>query len=870
MRIPLSWLREMTPVPESADPADLASELSDLGLVVEGTDRIGEGLSDIVVVRVAEIEPIKGADRVRRVVVDTGGGLTLGIVCGAWNFEVGDFVPLAPVGTTLPNGLEIQKRKMRGVFSEGMLCSGKELALSHDAEGLMVLGKEPTAKLEAGASIVEALELAPDVVFELEIAPNRPDCLSIAGVARDLAARLKLPFTLPEPSVEFGGPPAAAYGSVVVDAPELCTRLTGRVITGVTVGEPEPTVARRLALCGMRSLNSVVDASNYVMLELGQPTHPYDIQLLDGHGIVARAGRAGEEVVTLDGVARNVGPADCVIGDVTGHAAGVGGIMGGHFSEIASSTTEVLLEAAHFDAISVARTARRLGLRTEASVRFERGCDPEMVERAGLRFCELVVSAARAGGHPEPVVAPGLLDARPVVIEPAPIRVRTARVNSLLGLSLTEDDIKGYLEPIGFTVGPPPAPAPVESTADEADGEEAGAAEGSETAKDDAGAKTAAEELGGAAGDGSSPEGEAAAAGDEAQAAEAADESGVIGVTPPTFRPDTTREEDVVEEVARHYGYGKLPMRHRRAPGVGGLTAHQRGRRALRRVLAAVGAYEAWNSSFVSPADHERIGLEGAEIKVANPLTPDESVLRRSLMPGLLRSLSHNASRRNPYVRFFEIGHIFATPAEGATLPAEHESVALLLAREDDGAESAVRCWRNVADALGIAGVDIVDAPVDSLHPTRSGRLVSHDGDIVGHLGEVDPEIIAAYDLPHARIGWLEADAEHVVALIDTRSGLREVSRFPSADVDLAFAVDQAVPAAAVERALVQAAGDLAEWVRLFDVYTGPGLEPGTRSLAYRLRLNAPDHTLTEAELAKARANCVEAVEKSLPAHLRS
>jgi phenylalanyl-tRNA synthetase beta chain len=859
MRIPLSWLREMTPVPESADPADIAAELSDLGLVVEGTERVGEGLSDIVVARVLEIEAIPGADKIRRVVVDKGEGATLGIVCGAWNFHVGDLVPLAAVGTTLPNGLTIQKRKMRGVASEGMLCSGKELALSHDADGLMVLGREPTGKLQPGAPIVEALELVPDVVFELEIAPNRPDCLSIAGVARDLAARMKLPFALPEPEVEFSGPPAAAFGSVVVDAPELCTRLTGRVMTGVTVGEPEALVARRLELCGMRSLNSIVDASNYVMLELGQPTHPYDIDLLDGHGIVARAGRAGEEVVTLDGVPRSVGPGDCVIGDVTGHAAGVGGIMGGHFCEISAGTTEVLLEAAHFDPISIARTARRLGLRTEASVRFERGCDPEIVERAGLRFCQLVVSAARAAGHPDPVIAPGLLDARPVVVEPKPIRVRTDRVNALLGTNLSDDDIKGYLEPIGFSVGPMTAVDPADA-AEGAGGDEAAGTARADESNGAAGAAAGGEEA--ASVSKAAPETEAKGEGDA--------EPGILGVTPPTFRPDATREEDIVEEVARHYGYGKLPMRHRRAPGVGGLTAHQRGRRALRRVLAALGAHEAWNSSFVSPADHERIGLDGTEIKVANPLTPDESVLRRSLMPGLLRSLSHNASRRNPYVRFFEIGHIFGAPAEGEKLPAEHESIALLLAREDDSAESAVRSWRNIADALGIAGVEIVDAPVDSLHPTRSGRLVSHDGDVVGHLGEVDPEIIAAYGLPHARIGWLEADADHLVALIDTRSGIREVSRFPSADVDLAFAVDEAVPAAAVERALVQAAGDLAEWVRLFDVYSGPGLEPGTRSLAYRLRLNAPDHTLTEAELAKARAACVEAVEKSLPAHLRS
>lgn len=840
MRIPLSWLREMTPVPEGADPADIASDLSDLGLVVEATERVGEGLDDVIVARVEAIEAIPGADKIRRVIVDAGGGELRSIVCGAWNFAEGDFVPLAPIGATLPNGMEIGRRKMKGVVSEGMLCSGRELGLSHDFDGLLVL----SGTLVEGAPITEALGIVPDVVYVLEIAPNRPDCLSVAGVARDLAAKMKLPFRLPVPVVEYGGPPASAFASVVVDAPELCTRLTGRVLTGVTVGSSEPLIARRLALCAMRPLNSVVDASNYVMLELGQPTHPYDVDLLDGHGIVARSGRAGEEVVTLDGVARRVGPTDCVIGDAMGHAAGVGGIMGGQFCEISEGTSEVLLEAAHFEPLAIARTARRLGLRTEASVRFERGCDPEILELAGVRFCELVVASARAAGVPEPVVAPGLLDARPVVRQPAPIRVRSARVNALLGLELTDDEIKGYLEPIGFAVRPA-TPESESESGNEVEGEGGEPPErGEELPADVAGAV----------------------------------EDGVVEVIPPTFRPDATREEDIVEEVARHYGYRRIPSRHRRAPGVGALTYHQHQRRALRRLLAALGAHEAWSSSFASPSDHERIRLEGDEIRVSNPLAPEESVLRRSLMPGLLRSLGHNSSRRNPYLRMFEIGHIFEVPVEpeatandgSITLPAEHESVGLLLAREDDSAITAVRGWRHIADALGVTGVDIVDSQVDGLHPTRSGRLVSQDGALVGRLGEVDPEVVAASGLPHARIGWLDVDCDQLVAISDTRSPIREASRFPSSDIDLAFAVDEAIPAAAVECALVKAAGNLAEWVRLFDVYRGPGLDSGTRSLAFRLRLNASDRTLNEAEIAAARSACVKAVEAELPARLRA
>jgi phenylalanyl-tRNA synthetase beta chain len=866
MRIPLSWLREMTPVPLDADPADIATDLSDLGLVVEATERVGEGLADVIVARVSSIEAIPGADKIRQVLVDAGRNEPLSIVCGAWNFEEGDLVALAPVGAKLPNGLEIGRRKMKGVFSEGMLCSGRELGLSQDGEGLLVLGNTPSPPLIPGAPLTEALGLTPDVVFVLEISPNRPDCLSVAGVARDLAARLRIPFTLPSPVVTESGPPAAAFASVVVDAPDLCPRLTGRVITGMSVGTSPPQVARRLALCGMRALNSVVDASNYVMLELGQPTHPYDIDLLDGNGIVARAGRPGEEVVTLDGVPRKVGTSDCVIGDATGHPAGIGGIMGGHFCEITAGTTEVLLEAAHFTPLAIARTARRLGMRTEASVRFERGSDPEILELAGDRFCELVVAAARAAGLRDPVVAPGLLDARPVMRAPAPIGVRTSRVNAILGLALTDEVVKGFLEPIGFTV----RPAAARSSASSAPASPASAPS----------APTPAQPTPAASGD---PADTAPA---EPIDASSEDESGegVADVTPPTFRPDVTREEDVVEEVARHFGYGRIPSRHRRAPGVGALTYHQHQRRRLRRVLTALGANDAWTSSFVSPSDHERMRLEGGEVTVANPLTPEESVLRRSLMPGLLRALVHNSSRRNPDIRLFEIGHIFAVPDstarsaadpaaagdEGSPLPDERECAAVLFAREDDSAVSAVSSWRKIADILGIAGVEIVDAQVDGLHPTRSGRLVSEDGGLVGHLGEVDPEVVLAYGLPHARLGWLDADVHQLVALSETRPPIREVSRFPSSDIDLAFAVDEAVPAAAVERALVRAAGDLGEWVRLFDVYSGPGLDTGTRSLAYRVRLSASDRTLTEVEIADARIACVTAVEEALPARLRS
>jgi phenylalanyl-tRNA synthetase beta chain len=795
MKTPLSWLREFVPIPDRSDPAALADTLSNLGLVVDGVERVGRGLEAIVVAKVLQIDTIEGADRIRHVTVDAGDG-ELGIVCGAWNFAVGDLVPLARVGTVLPNGMEIGRRKMRGVVSEGMLCSGRELELSEDAGGLLVL----PAGLTPGAPLVDALGIVPDVVFDLDVAPNRPDCMSIAGVARDLAAKLGLPFALPAPVVTTGGAPASEVATVEVTAPSLCTRLTARVVRGVPAVPSPPEVARRLLLCGMRPIDAVVDASNYVMLELGQPTHPYDLDLLRG-GLVARAAADGERVVTLDGVERELLPSDCVIGDPSGRAVGIGGVMGGGETEISASTTTVLLEAAHFVPVAISRTGRRLGLRTEASVRFERGCDPEMPGLASDRYCELLVAAAVAGGAPVPVVAPGALDARPEPASRTRLKVRTSRVNHLLGTALGAGEVAAYLEPIGFSA--------------------------SASADDDG--------------------------------------SGVLEVVVPSFRPDVTREVDVIEEVARHHGYARIEGRARRAATVGALTLLQRRRRELRRALVALGAHEAWTSSLVAPADHARAGLPGTEIPLANPMAPEESVLRRSLLPGLLTAVAHNTARRAPHLRLFEIGHVFTAGTAdqpGGGLPGEREVAAVVLAWDGDDAAAATRCWRAVADALGLKGAQLVAGEVPGLHPTRAALLVGPAGDPLGALGEVDPGVLEAFGLPHARVGWFEAEVEPLVALAVSTSSVREPSRYPSADIDLAFAVGEGVPAADVEHCLRSAAGDLCESLWLFDVYRGAGLPEDSRSLAFRLRFAAPDRTLTEADLAGVRAACVTAVEE--------
>ena len=409
MRVPLSWLQDFAPF--ESDTAALTPTLDDLGFVVEGIEAVGEGLEDVVIAHVEDIRAIEGADRIRLVTVEAGSG-PLEVVCGAFNFSVGDLVPLAPVGSVLPGGFAIGRRKLKGVTSNGMLCSGAELGLSDDHDGILVLGTSAEGSGPTpGTPLMEALGLERDVVFDITVEVNRPDASSIRGVARDLAARLGLPFTdqpgLPAVAGSDGrsgsppaGPPVEELATVRVEDPDLCPRFVARVLTGVSVSSSPAWIARRLTLAGMRPINNVVDASNYVMLELGQPTHPYDLDRLDGDGLIVRRAAPDERVTTLDGIERVVGrptpgpggdTGDCLICDARSQPVGIAGIMGGASSEIAPTTTRVLLEVAYFAPMAIARTSKRLGLRTEASARFEQGCDPAVLERAADRIIELLM-----------------------------------------------------------------------------------------------------------------------------------------------------------------------------------------------------------------------------------------------------------------------------------------------------------------------------------------------------------------------------------------------------------------------------------------------------------------------------------------------
>jgi phenylalanyl-tRNA synthetase beta chain len=679
----------------------------------------------------------------------------------------------------MPDGLEIARRKLRGEWSNGMLCSPRELGMGDEHGGILILPEGQPL----GAPVFEALGVTSDVVFDLDLTRNRPDAWSHRGVARDLAAHLGVAFTDPAPVVAPSGEVRST--PVEIEAPDLCGRFTATVLTGVAIGPSPRWMAERLERAGMRPINNVVDVSNYVMLELGQPNHPYDLDLLPGGAFRVRRARPGESMVTLDDVERTFEADDLLICDGKDVAIGVAGVMGGASSEIHDGTTAVALEMAWFQPESVAATSSRLGLRSEASARFERGVDPFVIDASIGRFVELLRETC-----PDVAVAPGAVDARGVLPPSLQVELRTERVNRVLGIALTDGDIDALLDPIGFTV-------------------------------------------------------------------DRTDRPGVQFVAIPSWRPDCSEEIDLVEEVARHYGYERIGRSVPMSAHPGRLTPLQHDRRRVRQVMVGLGLAEAMPLPLLGPGDHARAGLdEAGAITLTNPMVAEESMLRSSLRPGLLEALGYNESHRNLGVGLFELGHVFGRPAEVQPLPDEREL--LTAVRADADAFGAARWWRDLSGALGVDEVEVRSAAPAGLHPTRSAELLAPDGVVIGAIGEVDPNASEAHGIT-GRVAILEVDLLALLALPHGDAQYRRVSRYPSSDIDLAFSVPDDVPAAAVAAAVEAGAGELLARLELFDVYRGAGVLDGARSLAYRLRLQATDRTLTDTEVAQVRAACIGA-----------
>jgi phenylalanyl-tRNA synthetase beta chain len=791
MRVPLSWLREFTPI--EAPAADIADALNQLGLEVEAIDEPGREISGVIAARILDVVPHPDADKIRLADIDFGAG-QIRVVCGAPNIEAGMVVPFAQVGAVLPGDFKITKRKIRGVVSEGMLCSARELGLGDDHSGILSLA----ADTKLGADVRDVLGLD-DVVFDLSITPNRPDAMGITGVARELAAHFGLPLSIPETEpapivAELGG------ARVVVEATDRCPRFVGMVAT-VTMGESPDWMQRRLTLAGMRPISNVVDVTNYVMLERCRPLHAFDLGRLAGRGIVVRMAGDGEKMTTLDGVERTLTRDDLLICDGERRPQAIAGIMGGAAAEVSETTTEILLESAYFEPSGIAKTAKRLGLRSEASARFERGIDPNGAGTGAMRAMELFAEVAAA----QPLA--GAIDVYPEPVARPRITVRTERVNQFLGTRLSDEQVRDYLAPLGIDV-----------------------------------------------------------------------EDGIA--TAPTFRPDLEREIDLVEEVARRIGLDQIARTVPSSPAkIGSLSPVQRDRRVATDVLIGAGHDEIYSLPLVAQADIERAGTPArGAIEVENPLRSEESLLRPALLPGVLRAVAFNAAHGEPSVALFETGTVFTTPEVGATLPTERFHLAFarshMLTRMPHEADrpvdvhDATAVLHALLQELRVDNCRLEAATLDGFHPGRAARVVI-DGQPIGAIGEVATAVVAALDAVGPVVAC-ELDFDALVAAVRADRFQYGVSRYPASNIDLAFVLDEVVPAGAVVDTLRNSGGDLLETVRVFDVFRADALGPGRVSLAFALRFRASDRTLTDEEVAAARRRCIDAVVAGHGAELRA
>ncbi len=784
MRVVLSWLQDLVPVGDDVD--SIVATLTDLGLVVDAVEHVGATVDGVVTARVLRTERHPDAAKVHRVFVDTGDGAARHVWCGAFNMQAGDVVPLATPGTTMPDGRRIEPKPILGIASDGMLCSARELGLGDDHAGILILPAATPLGVPYGA----ALGLATETVFDLDVTRNMPDCFGHYGVARQLAARRGPPLRPNRVRAPAGGR-GPRRASVDIVAPERCPRFTATVVSGVRITDSPEWIARRLTAAGMRPINNVVDASNYVMLELNQPNHAYDLETLGGRGFRVRLAAEGESMTTLDGARRTLTTDDLLITDAADVPIGLAGIMGGLESEVAPATTTIALEVAFFDHLGIAASVGRTGLRSEASMRFERIVDWDGMAAAAARFVELLGETCpdlRVEQTTDELITGPSTPHTEIVTD-------AARINRVLGTALDAEQIRDHLRPLGFVVDAQP--------------------------------------------------------------------DGGLAVVVPSYRPDCVASVDLAEEVARQYGYDRVGKTVPRSAMHGHLSAVQHRRRQLRQVLIGLGLSEAMPNPFLADGDLERARLDGAVVRIVNSLVLDESVLRTSLRPGLLKAIAHNESHRRPGAALFEIGRVY--PPGSGELPDEYEALGVVLAGRT--APAAIEVWRELVVAMGFgARIDQGTVPA-GLHPTRSATL-SLGKTVVGAVGEVHPDVLDAYGIVE-RVAVLEVHLTQLLAQPAKIAAWKPTSRYPSSDLDLAIVTPTDVAAERIDKAIRQSAGALLADLRLFDVYRGAGVPDGARSLAYRLRLQAADRTLTDAEVAELTAKVVAAVGK-FGAHLRA
>jgi len=800
MRISYNWLKEYVDI--DLTPQQVADKLTMAGLEVEGLEYLGAGIEGVIVGRVAAVRPHPDADKLTLCDVDTGSEV-LPIVCGAKNVREGIKVPLAVVGSRLPDGTKIKKAALRGVTSYGMLCSEKELGLAKESSGLMILPDDASV----GEQIIKAIGLD-DWALEVNVTANRPDCLSHLGVAREMAAITRRELIRPVTELKETGESIRNLIGIEIQDDELCPRYAGRIITGIKVGPSPLWLRMRLQAAGVRSINNVVDVTNYVLMEMGHPLHAFDCARIEEQKIIVRAAAQDEQFTTLDGVERRLSSGMLLICDGVKPVA-LAGVMGGQNSEVTQETRDIFLESAYFNPSSIRRTSKALGLHSEASHRFERGADPEGLIDALDRAAGLIAEVA--GG----AVATGRADEYPMPITMPEVAVRVERVNALLGTDLGVDEMTDILKRLELTV----------------------------TGEDGASFNAKA----------------------------------------PTFRPDLTREADMVEEIARIHGYGKiktsLPV-HSTNPGV---PDRSRDAVSLVKDLLISGGYtEVVNYSFINPAEFDRLMLPDDDyrrkvITLQNPLTVEQSVMRTTLVPSLLGNLAWNLSRGMRDIKFFEVSRVFL--ASGPGLPDEPLRVAGISSgsrtgRLWDGRDGMVDFYdlkgavEQIMEAMGVDGAVYKAAPeVPFLHPGKAAWLVV-GGREAGFLGMLHPDVAAAYGLPVDAYVF-ELDFQ---ALIDMGAEVPRygpLPKYPAVDRDVAVIISDDVTSMSVLKTIESLKLDLLKDIVLFDYYAGKPIPKGKKSLAYNITYRSPGRTLTDEEVNDVHAKVVAALKDKLGAEIR-
>lgn len=815
MKVSADWLSQYVSL-DQVNITELAEQITRSGIEIDSIETRNKGITKVVVGYVKSKEKHPDADKLNVCIVDAGEAEDLQIVCGAKNIDAGQKVPVALVGAKLPGGLEIKKAKLRGVPSQGMICSAKELGLNEkllpkeQQEGILVLPEDTTI----GTPITELFALD-DQVLDFDLTPNRSDCLSMIGAAYEVGAILARDVSLPQPKNDLieSARSAEQVIKVKIESPELCSRYSVRYIADVKIGSSPIWLQNRLMAAGVRPINNIVDITNYVMLEYGQPLHAFDADKIAGGVIGVRTAKEGETLVTLDGQERQLDAGSLLIVDGDNKPVGLAGVMGGLDSEVTENTTNIVLESAKFDGGTVRKTSRHLGLRSEASLRFEKEVDPNMVIPALDRAASLMINIA--GGS----VYQGVVESVVSEAEERVIHLSIPKLNDYLGTDISILEAKSILSRLQFQC----------------------------------------EDI----------------------------EGNALEVSVPTRRGDITRDVDLIEEIARLYGYDHIPTTTIEGPTTaGGYTKSQALRRSLRSLLVHGGLQETMGYSFIREGDRSLFSsLEDGEheIKLAMPMSEDRSVLRGSLLPGLIDMTQYNRNRKLDNLALFEIGNVFHSSEELLKKQPDELSVLAVLLTGDRN----VKGWNSTpekVDFFDLKGVlesifeylglsKLVSYEADEpkgFHPGRSASVYLNvaEGKLrIGHFGQLHPVLQSEKELADTFVA--EMKLEPVFHYAGNTVAYRDLPRFPAMQRDIAVVLDHAVEAAAMIASIKQTAGELLESVEVFDVFTGSKLGEGKKSVALSLVYRHKERTLTEEEITAVHETVVAALEQTFAAELR-